>query len=177
MAEAITIARPYAEAAFGLASQAGTVAVWGDMLDTMAQVSANTDVKACIGNPDLTHAQLAALFLSLCGKVGDEGRNFVAVLAENRRLAFLPQIRELFESFRREREGTLDARILSAFPISDAQKASLVAGLEKKFGRRIQASVELDPELIGGVEVIVGDQVIDGSVRARLAAMAAALTS
>ncbi len=177
MAEAITIARPYAEAAFALASQAGTVPAWAERLDTMAQVAANPDVKACIGNPDLTHTQLASLFLSLCGKVSEEGRSFVSVLAENRRLALLPQVRELFDSFRREREGSLEARILSAFPISEAQKASLVAGLEKKFGRRIQATVELDPELIGGVEVIVGDEVIDGSVRARLAAMAAALTS
>jgi len=177
MAEATTIARPYAEAAFGLASDAGTVPAWSSMLDTMAQVAANPDVRTCIGNPDLTHGQLAGLFVSLCGEIGDEGQRFVAVLVENRRLALLPQIHELFETFKREREGALDARIVSAFPISEAQKATLVAGLEKKFGRRIQASVELDPELIGGVEVIVGDQVIDGSVRARLAAMAAALTS
>lgn len=177
MAEATTIARPYAEAAFSLASESGSLPAWSSMLDTMAQVAANPDVRECIGNPDLTHEQLAGLFLSLCGKVDDAGRRFVAVLVENRRLALVPQIRELFETFKREREGTLDARIVSAFPISDAQKASLVTGLEKKFGRRIQATVELDPELIGGVEVIVGDEVIDGSVRARLAAMAAALTS
>lgn len=177
MAETSTIARPYAEAVFKLADQGGSLSAWSEMLDTLAQVAGNADMQLCIGNPNLTRGQLAGLFLSTAKGLNEEGRNLVQVLAENSRLAVLPQIREQFEVLKHEREGVLEARIVSAFPIDDTQKSALVADLERKFQRRIEASVAVDPELIGGVQVVVGDQVIDGSVRARLAAMAVALKS
>jgi F-type H+-transporting ATPase subunit delta len=177
MAEITTIARPYAEAVFKLADQRGRLAAWSGMLETLAQVADNPDMRACVANPKLTRGQLAELFLSAAKGLDEEGRNLVQVLVENGRLGLLPQIREQFEVLKHEREGVLEARIVSAFPIDDAQKATLIADLERKFQRRIEASVAVDPELIGGVQVVVGDQVIDGSVRARLAAMAVALKS
>lgn len=177
MAETTTIARPYAEAIFRLADQGGSLAAWSDMLETLAQVAENPYMKACIANPKLTRGQLAELFLSTAPGLDAVGRNLVQVLVDNGRLALLPQVREQFEVLKHEREGVLEAHIVSAFPIDAAQKAALVADLERKFQRRIEADVALDPELIGGVQVTVGDQVIDGSVRARLAAMAVALKS
>ena len=177
MAETLTIARPYAEAIFRLADQRGALGAWSGMLDTMAQVAANPDMQDCIGNPKLTRRQLADLFLSAAKGVNEEGRNLVELLVENGRLALLPQMRELFEELKHEREGVLDAQIYSAFPVDEAQKSGLVADLERKFSRRIQATIAIDKELIGGVKVVVGDQVIDGSIRARLAAMSVALKS
>lgn len=177
MAEITTIARPYAEAVFKLADQSGRLNEWSQGLGTMAQVAQNPDVRAAIGNPKLTGAQVENLFLSLCGELDGEARSLVKVLVENRRLLLLPQVRELFEALRHEREGVLEAEIFSAFPLSDAQKINVIADLERKFKRHISASVAIDPELIGGVKIIVGDQVIDASVRARLAAMETALKS
>lgn len=175
MSENTTIARPYAQALFDSADVAGELALWSERLAAMARVAADPDMRACIANPKLTAQQLIELFLELCRQDGEPVRNLVRVLVENRRLALLPEIRALFEQLKNQREGVLDARVFSAFPLDEAQKDVLIADLEHKFKRRVTASVEVDPELIGGVKVVIGDQVIDASVRARLAAMAAAL--
>lgn len=177
MAENTTIARPYAQALFQSADRSGELAAWSGRLAAMAQVAADPDMRLCMSNPKLTAQQLIELFLAACRQDGAQSRNLVRVLVENRRLALIPEIRALFEQLKNQREGVLDARVFSAFPLDAAQKDALVADLEHKFKRRVMASVEVDPELIGGVKVVIGDQVIDASVRARLAAMAAALKS
>lgn len=177
MAEATTIARPYAEAVFRLADQTNALPAWSTMLDTMTQVATNPDMQACIGNPRIARAHVVDWFLAACKDLSEEARNFVRLLAENGRLPVLPEIRVSYEQLKNERERVLEAQVHTAFPLDEAQKAALVADLEKKFGRRINATIELDPELIGGVKVVVGDKVIDASVRARLAAMSAALKS
>lgn len=177
MAEATTIARPYAEAVFRIADQNGTLPAWSEMLSNMALVAETPEMQELIGNPQVTRAQLAELFAAACKGLDENGGNLVRLLVENGRLAVVPQIRGLFEELKREREGMLDAQIHSAFPMNDGDTRALVSDLERKFGRRVKASVEVDPELIGGVMVVIGDQVIDGSVRARLAAMSAALKS
>lgn len=177
MAETLTIARPYAEAIFRLADQSGGLPAWSATLAAMSRVAENPDMGTLFDNPKITRPQLVSLFIAACGDLSEEGRNLVQLLVENRRLALVPQIRELFEAFKREREGVVEAQIFSAFPMDDAQKSALVAALEGKLKRRIQATVALDTELIGGVKVVVGDKVIDGSVRARLAAMSSALKS
>jgi F-type H+-transporting ATPase subunit delta len=177
MAEATTIARPYAEAVFRLADQSGNLAAWSSNLEIMAHVAENAEMRQCIGNPKITAGQLGELFLSACGGVGAEARNLVQVMVENRRLAVLPEVRALFEQLKHEREGVLDAEIFSAFPLDAAQKQTVVADLERKLGKRVTASVSIDPDLIGGVKIVVGDQVIDASVRARLAAMELVLKS
>jgi F-type H+-transporting ATPase subunit delta len=176
MAEVTTIARPYAEALFRLADEGNTLAAWSATLGEMAEVAANPDVQLIIGNPGITAKQLTELFLSLCKDVtGEPARNVVELLVENGRLGLLPQIRDLFETLKDQREGVVEAEIVSAFPLDEAQKASLVADLERKFSRKIEAVVSVDQALIGGVRIVVGDDVIDASVQAKLANMAVAL--
>jgi len=176
MAENVTVARPYAEAVFRLADAGGTLAGWSRMLDAMADVAAHDEVRAAIGNPNLAVAQPHELFASLCGgALSAEAQNLLRVLIENRRLALLPEIRDIYLQLKNEREGVVEAMITSAFALDPSQVGSLVADLERRFKRKINPRVEVDKELIGGVRVQVGDEVIDGSVRGKLAAMAAEL--
>ena len=178
MAEIATLARPYAEAVFRLADAGGTLAAWSGTLRTLAQAAAHPDMQECMSKYDLTAAQLQELFLSLApGEMSAEAKNFVHLLIENDRLAALPEIYALFDELKNEREGIVDARIITAFPLEGAQLASLVADLERRFKRKINPRVTIDRELIGGVRVAVGDEVIDGSVRGKLNAMAAGLLS
>lgn len=177
MAELVTIARPYAEAVFKLACEKANLAGWSDMLELLATVARDAQMQACFGNPNLSAQQIESLVLGIAGdKLDGLGRNFVQVLVQNGRLELLPQIHDMFQSLKREHEGALEAKIISALPISDEQSRQLVARLETKYQRKISARVEIDPELIGGVKIMVGDKVIDATVRGRLEAMAAALT-
>jgi F-type H+-transporting ATPase subunit delta len=181
MAENVTLARPYAEAAFQLAkdANAGTNALgsWQQALDRMAAVAADAQMLECIANPRLLPSQVAQLFLDVAGSLSAEQQNFVRLLVDNERLQVLPEIRELYVELKNGHEGVQEAEIASAFPLDDATLKNLVAELETRFNCRIQATVSLDPELIGGVRIAVGDQVIDASVRGKLAAMATALQS
>ncbi|MEZ5614610.1 MAG: F0F1 ATP synthase subunit delta [Rhodocyclaceae bacterium] len=181
MAENVTLARPYAEAAFQLAkdANAGTNALgsWQQALDRMAAVAADAQMLECIANPRLLPSQVAQLFLDVAGSLSAEQQNFVRLLVDNERLQVLPEIRELYVELKNGQEGVQEAEIASAFPLDDATLKNLVAELETRFNCRIQATVSLDPELIGGVRIAVGDQVIDASVRGKLAAMATALQS
>ena len=176
MAEIATLARPYAEAVFRLADAGGSLASWSGTLRVLAQAAAHPDMQECMSKYDLTEAQLQQLFLSLApGEMTAEARNFVQILIENDRLRALPEIFVLFEELKNEREGVVDAQITTAFELDAAQLAGLVADLEKKFKRRINPQMSVDRDLIGGVRVVVGDEVIDGSVRGKLNAMAAGL--
>lgn len=178
MAETTTIARPYAEAIFGLADAAGTLTKWSQTLARAAGIASNPDMLEAMGNPRITAEQLYGLFASLAGDaLFAESQNLIRVLIENRRLSLVPQIRDLFEDLKNEREGVVEAHVRSAFALEGEPLAALVADLQKRFGRKIRPSVSVDPELIGGVCVQVGDEVIDGSVRGKLAAMVAALKS
>ena len=176
MAENVTIARPYAEAAFKLAEGAGALGPWSEALDRMAAVAADPQMKACITNPTLGVDSLVELFSGIVGgKLDETQQNFVRVLAENERLSVLPEIRDLFVARKNEHEGVLDADIVSAFPLDGATLKKLTQELEAKFKAKLNVSVTVDPALIGGVVVAVGDDVIDASVRGKLANMAAAL--
>jgi len=175
MAEAVTIARPYAEAVFALADAGGALAKWSQALAAMSAVAANADVRAAVGNPNLTPDQVYGLFAAATGDLATEMQNLVRVLIENGRLGQLPEIRDIFEALKNEREGVVDALITSAFPLDKRQLAELVADLEGRFKRKVKPQVNVDPGLIGGVRMQVGDEVIDGSVRGKLAAMSAAL--
>ncbi|MBM3390531.1 MAG: F0F1 ATP synthase subunit delta [Betaproteobacteria bacterium] len=181
MAENITLARPYADAAFQLAKDAteatNALGPWQQALDRMAAVAADAQMVECIGNPRLLPAQVAQLFLDVVGSVSAEQQNFVRLLVDNERLQVLPEIRDLYVELKNGQEGVQEADIASAFPLDDATLKNLVADLEARFKCRIQATVSLDPELIGGVRIAVGDQVIDASVRGKLASMATALQS
>lgn len=176
MAEPSTIARPYAEAVFRLADAAGKLAEWSAMLGALAQVARNERVRAALSDPNLPPAKVAGLFISiLAGKLSGEAENLVRVLAENRRLDVLDEVRAQFDALRNEREGVIEAEIQSAFPLENAQLADLVARLEKKTGCKVKARVRVDRELIGGVRLVMGDKVIDASARAQLGALQSAL--
>ena len=177
MAENITLARPYADAAFQLARTTGALGPWQQALDRMAAVAADAQMVECIDNPRLQSSQVAQLFLDVVGSVSAEQQNFVRLLVDNERLQVLPEIRDLYVELKNGQEGVKEADIASAFPLDDATLKNLVAELETRFKCKIQATVSLAPELIGGVRIAVGDQVIDASVRGKLAAMATALQS
>jgi F-type H+-transporting ATPase subunit delta len=178
MAEPVTVARPYAEAVFKLASEANALAAWSDAIANIDGVVADARVQTCITDPNVSAQQLEGLVLGVVGdKLSGEARNFVQVLVANNRLDLMPLIREHFEALKREKEGVLEAKIISALPMDDAQVKQLVAQLEAKYQRKVTAQVETDASLIGGVKIVVGDKVIDATVRGKLDAMAAALVS
>lgn len=176
MAEPSTVARPYAEAAFRLADAASTLAKWSEMLGALALVARDERVQRAVADPNLSDAQVAGVFISiLSGKLNGEAENLLRVLAENKRIELLPEIRTQFEALKNEREGVVEAEVHSAFELTEAQVADLVQRLEKKTGRTVRTQVLVDKELIGGVKVVLGDKVIDGSARAQLGALEAAL--
>ena len=177
MAEIITIARPYAEAAFRLAREKASFDQWSEMLRLLDIVVRDERVAHSIGDPNVRGQQLEGLILGVCGEQLDgAGRNFVQVLVHNDRLAIVPAIRTLFEQLRLEHEGVLETQIYSAFAIDSAQVDELVRKLESKYQRKVRAEVSVDPQLIGGVKIVVGDKVFDATVRGKLDAMSAALT-
>jgi F-type H+-transporting ATPase subunit delta len=176
VAEPVTIARPYAEAAFRLADAQGKLTEWSATLANLSAVVADERVRAAIGDPNFPAAKVAGLVIGvLSGKLSGEAENFVRVLAENGRLEVLGEIRAQYEALKNDREGTVEAEVYSAFEMDAAQVADLVARLEKKTGRKVKARVSVDQALIGGVKIVIGDQVIDGSARAQLAALENAL--
>jgi F-type H+-transporting ATPase subunit delta len=176
MAEPSTVARPYAEAAFRLANGANALAKWSDMIGALAQVAEDRRVQAAVADPALSDAQAAGVFISvLSGKLDGQAENFVRVLAENKRLELLPEIHLQFEVLKNEREGVVEAEVYSAFDMNDAQVAELAQRLEKRTGRKVRTRVKVDQDLIGGIKVVIGDKVIDGSVRGQLGALENAL--
>ena len=176
MAEPSTIARPYAEAAFRLADAQGKLVEWATALANLAAVAADVRVRGVVGDPSLSAAKVAGLIISiLTGKLSGDAENFVRVLAENGRLNVVTEIRTHFEALKNEREGTVEAEVYTAFEMDQAQVADLVSRLEKNTGRKVKARVSVDKSLIGGVKVVIGDKVIDGSARAQLAALENAL--
>jgi F-type H+-transporting ATPase subunit delta len=176
MAELATIARPYAEAAFELARDEQALPVWSEMLRFASTIAADERVAEALDNPRLDAAAKESLLLSIAGdRFNAQGRNFMHVLIEAERVAFLPQIAAMFETLKNEAEATAKATIESAFELTDAQVAELRGALEKRFGKKIETTVTVNPDLIGGARVTVGDAVLDGSVQAKLAAMHAQL--
>ncbi|MBC3916536.1 F0F1 ATP synthase subunit delta [Undibacterium sp. CY18W] len=177
MAEIATIARPYAEALFRVA-QTGNLSAWSELVTEMAQVGAHSDVQALAHNPKVSADQKAEIFLSaIKSPVTAEAKNFINTLADYDRLTLLPEIAFQFHALKNALEGAADAEVTSAFEISAAQLSELSALLEKKFGRKLHPTVKVDSSLIGGVRIVVGDQVLDTSVRAKLQKMHVALTA
>jgi len=176
MAEPVTVARPYAEAAFQIARDAGSLPQWGSMLKLASEVAADARMRSALDNPKLSAPEKESLFLSVCGEaLNAEGRKFIRVLVAADRIGLLPQIRSLFEQSKDTADGVARAQITSAFPVSDTELSAMKSALEKRFGKRIEATVKVDPELIGGATIVVGDSVIDGSIRGELASMATQL--
>jgi F-type H+-transporting ATPase subunit delta len=179
MAELATIARPYAEALFGVA-EGGDLAAWSALVQELGQVARLPELMTIASSPKVSRAQVVDLLLAAAQsplKDTPQAKNFVQMLVDNHRLSLLPEIAVQFDELKNAREGAADALIVSAFPLQEAQLADLVASLTRKFGRKLKPTVEVDPSLIGGVRVTVGDEVLDTSVRARLADMRTALTA
>ena len=176
MAELATIARPYAEAAFAIARDAQALPAWSDMLRFAATIVADKRVAQALDNPRLDAPAKESLLLSIGGDRFDTGaRNFMRVLIEAERVVLLPQIASMFDTLKNEAEATATATIESAFELTQAQVDELRSALEKRFGKKIETSVTVNRDLIGGARVTVGDAVLDGSVQAKLAAMRAQL--
>ena len=177
MAELATVARPYAEALFRVA-QTGDMAAWSNLVAELGNIGANADVQGFARNPNVTTAQVAEAFTALIKwSVYAEAKNFLAMLIENGRVSLLPEIAAQFAELKNAQDGAADAHVTSAFDLSSEQVSQLVATLEKKFGRKLNPTVTVDPSLIGGVRVVVGDEVLDTSVRAKLQQMHVALAS
>ena len=177
MAELATIARPYAEALFRIAKPDG-LGLWSDLLSEMAQIASVPELKELAHNPRADDAMVAETFLSaMKTALNAEAKNFVSTLVENNRLPLLPEIAAQFQVLKNMHQKMADATIVSAFEMSSVQTADLVAALERKFGCKLNATVTVDPSLIGGVRVIVGDEVLDTSVTARLDQMLTVLAA
>ncbi len=178
MAEISTIARPYAAAAYKLGREQKSLAKWSEMLGFATAVSNDAQMQAYIQNPKVISSELQIAFLKVCGdKLNEQGQNLIKVLVEYGRLSILPAITEAFESLKALDEGTLEAQIVAAAQPSEAEIKDLVQRLEAKFGKKIEANVSVDSELIGGIKIIVGDTVIDASVKGQLQNLAYTLSA
>ena len=176
MAERITTARPYAKALFALARQANTLGPTSTGLQRAATVVVDPQVHGLLGNPHVTPAQLADLVNGIAG-LDDSGRNFIALLAQNRRLGFLPEIAALFEQMKAEIENAVDVEVVAATQLSPDQESRYAAALQKKLGRQVRLHTRVDGSLLGGAVLKAGDLVIDGSLKGRLERLATELTA
>ncbi len=176
MAELATIARPYAEALFK-ASAADLPATSG-WLDELAEIAKNEQLQQFANNPNVKSEQVFDLVAGVAkSPLGDRAKNFLRTVIDNGRVAVLPEIAVQFRALKNAQSGSSDAVVFSAFPVDAPALAEVQATLEKKFGRKLNLTVDLQPDLIGGIRVVVGDEVLDTSVKARLEQMKVVLTA
>ena len=173
MAEIATVARPYARAAFRHAAEHHALAAWSGLLAAGSAVAADPAAAALFGNPRVSAAQLVELITSVAtasgATVDANGRNFLALLAENHRFGLMAEIAVQFEVLRADVENTVDVAVKTAMALTDAQREKLAASLAKRLGRAVRLHESVDADLLGGAVVTVGDLVIDGSLTGRLA--------
>ena len=176
MAELATIARPYAEALYkASAADLGATAAW---LDELAAIAADAQLQQLADNPKISDQQVFDVIAAVAKTtLNDVAKNFLHTVIDNGRLSALPEVAQQFRALKNAQGGSSDAIVGSAFPIDAAALAEVSATLEKRFGRKLNVSVQLQPELIGGIRVVVGDEVLDTSVKARLEQMKVALTA
>ncbi len=173
MAEQTTAARPYARAVYQLAQKQSTVESWGDALALMAAVVRDHSVRQLLHSPRLGREQKGDVLLQIIGDRLDTGQqNLIRLMAENHRLAALPDVAQQFEAQRAEAEGKVDAQVISAFDLNDEQIMAITATLKNKLGRDVSLTTSTDVSLIGGVVIKAGDTIIDGSMKSRLEALA-----
>ncbi len=178
MAELSTIARPYAKAVFQFAQESATLAEWEEMLAVAAAVAEDPKMCSWLSQPQIEGVAKAEIFAEVCGDVlNDSARNLLVLLAENKRLGLLPAVFSLFHELHAEQQKVLDAELISAHDLQEPEVQRLVEILKNRFGREVRAITAVDPTLIGGVLIRVGDTVIDGTVRGRLGRLAEQLNS
>ena len=173
MSQALTLARPYARAAFLMAREAGALAPWSQALAFSARIAADPQAAGVLGHPSLTRDQAVAL-LSPQAELAGFG-DYLSLLADNRRLVLLPEIAGLFEELRAEAERVVRAKVTSAMALPDNELEGIRAALRKRFGREVELETAIDEALIGGAVIDAGDVVIDGSLRGKLARLQGAL--
>ncbi len=176
MSEAITAARPYAQAAFEEAQKFSDLKGWAEMLVSLAEVINYPEVRSVVTSPRVAKAELESLTEALMvGQPTIQQRNFVRILVDNQRLLLLPEIVAIYEALRAEAEKTVNVVVDSAFELSAAQQEKIISSLKARMGREIKLVCKVNKELLGGVVIRAGDKVIDGSARTRLGEMANAL--
>ena len=183
MADNNTIARPYAQAAFETARDAGELAAWSESLSVGGELLADGQVAAFLSNPALSDKRRLEFLTDLFAAAGarvlagadKKGTNFLKLLLEYGRVAALPEIAEHFEILKANIENTVDVTVSSATVLSAAQQSEIAAALEKRLGRSVNIATEINENLIGGAVIKAGDVVIDGSLRARLEGLTTAL--
>jgi len=177
MAERATIARPYAKAAFAYARENGRVADWARWLGTARQVVSSDDYARLAQSPGIHASQLVELIESICGSDLDaNGRAFLALLAENQRVDYLPEIAEHFDALVADDQNVAEVEVVSAVALDDAQQQRLAAAMRKRLRRDVRLSCRVDPALIGGAVVRSGDLLIDGSLKGKLERLETELT-
>ena len=177
MAEIATVARPYAEAVFRSALEKNALDAVAEGLALVAAIARDEQMHSVLLNPKVSAEQKKQLFTAAAGERLDEiATRLVSLLIDNHREVLIGSIAEQFEDLKHEHERVLRARITSAQPLTDEQRADIVSALEKRYGKKVEADLDVDPQLLGGARVQIGDQVIHASVRDALAQMAAALT-
>lgn len=171
--DALTIARPYADAVFALADETGTLDLWSEMVGLLASVVQDRAVASAISNPLFDRADLQELLLEICGdRLSAEGQNMVRVLVQNGRLSVMPELATLYEKLKAERQRTMSVHVRSAYELKPAQEQQIVDALKRRLGLDVTITSEQDPELIGGVHIRAGDLVIDGSIKGKIELLA-----
>ena len=169
MAEISTIARPYATAVFNFAKESKGLSNWSDALVLLSAVIQDEHIKSIIEDSKVLDSDREDLILNVCkGKLDENGSNFVKLLVENKRLLILPEISQFFEELKADAEGLIEAEIIMAEKPNQKTVDDLLKSLEKKFNKKIEGKVVIDKNIIGGTKIVVGDSVIDASVRAQL---------
>jgi F-type H+-transporting ATPase subunit delta len=176
MAELATLARPYSKAVFELAKSQGRLDAWARMLELLAAIAGQEPVRQLLDSPELTDSAKAQRLIRICGDdVDDRGRALINLLAVNKRLALIGELREQFDELKAQEEQVLDVEVVSAYELTSAQADMLREALQRKFQREVNMTSRVDTGLVGGALIRAGDTVIDGSVRGRLAKLVEAL--
>lgn len=176
MSDLSTAARPYAKAVYELANENNDTAKWSDTLAFLSVVCEDDQVQARIDDPKISWDKLSELLISICGdKIDDQGANLIKLMAESGRLSLMSEVTGIYEEFVASSKGMIDAKMVSAFEVTDAQKDAVIASLKKRFNKEVRLEVSVDADLIGGAVITAGDLVIDGSVKGRMTKMSTTL--
>ncbi|MGC6389410.1 F0F1 ATP synthase subunit delta [Ewingella sp. S1.OA.A_B6] len=177
MSEFVTVARPYAKAAFDFAVEHQSLDRWQSMLAFTAEVTRNEQIEELLSGA-LAPETMSQTFIAVCGdQLDDAGQNLIKVMAENGRLRVLPEVLQQFIELRASLEATTEVEVTSAAPLSEAQQAKIAAAMEKRLSRKVKLNCKIDKSVLAGVVIRAGDMVIDGSVRSRLERLADVLQS
>ncbi len=176
MAELTTIARPYAQAVFKHAQENDSFDQWSDMLESASSVVQDSAMCEAMASARLSREQIISMLIDVCADaLNDQGRNLIRLLDENDKLTLLPEIATVYEQYRAEAEQTVEAKMVSAYPVSESQQEMIAAALAKRLGSKVSLDVSVDQTLLGGAVIRAGDMIIDGSVQGKLNKLASTM--